>query len=142
MAARPTKKVQNALVVTKAVKAASTVTIGMPVSIDTATDTVLDATSGQNAFGIAAGPGNFGDTLSAGAMVQVYMLTGGAIVPVKVGTTNATQGGYAEVGTTGAVDRTLGGGTTVRYILGKFAETGVSGDFVGLIVGQFAGVSS
>ena len=136
MAVRPDVKVQNALVVTYTVKAASSVTQYMPVTLDAATDTVLDSTSGQNPIGIAMEAG------AAGAQVQVFMLTGGGIVPVKVGAAGATAGGYAEVGTTGLVDRTLGGGTTVRYIAGKFKQTGVSGDIVGLIVGQFAGVSS
>jgi len=39
-------------------------------------------------------------------------------------------------------NQTLGGGSTVVYIVGKFTETGVDGDFVGVMVGNFAGVKA
>lgn len=135
MAARPTKKIQNALIETWTVTAAATATQYMPATL-TAEKTARDSTSGENCSAI------FLETKAAGEKVQVAILAGGAVIPVKVGVAGATQGGYAEVGTTGLVDRTLGGGTTVRYIAGKFLETGVSGDIVGMIAGQFAGVSS
>lgn len=135
MATRPTFKMKGAVIETWTVTAAAAATKHMPLTL-TAERTGRDSTSGENCSAIAL------ETKAAGELVQVALLTGGAIVPVKVGTAAATMGAYAEVGTTGLTDRTLGGGTTVRYIAGKFLETGVSADIVGLVVGQFAGVSS
>jgi hypothetical protein len=95
------------------------------------------ATAGTNAFGIAL------ESLTGDGVkkVQVALLNGAGEVKVKCSGT-ATQGSYAICGTDGFENQTLGGGTTVRYVAGKFAQTGVDGDFVGLTVGQFAGVSS
>lgn len=135
MAARPTKKIQNALIETWTVTAAAAATEGMPLTL-TAERTGRDSTAAENCSAIAL------ETKAAGEKVQVALLSGGAIVPVRVGTGGATAGAYATVGTTGLTDQTLGGGTTVAYIAGKFIETGVSADKVGLIVGQFAGVKA
>jgi len=135
MSARPDQIMKNAVIVTWTVTAAGAATLYMPLTL-TADSTGRDSTAGENASAIAL------ETKTAGEKVQVALLTGGAVVPVKVGSAGATQGLYAEIGTTGAIDRTLGGGTTVRYILGKFTETGATGDVVGLAVGQFAGVSA
>ncbi len=132
---RPTNFPQGANIVQMTVKASSAVTKYMPVTFDTET-TCLDATAGQNADGIAM------ETAVAGAKVQICLLNGGFVIPVKVGTAGATVGEYATVGTTGCVDQTLGGGSTVVYIQGKFHNTGVSGDIVGLEIGQFAGVKA
>jgi hypothetical protein len=53
-----------------------------------------------------------------------------------------TAGSYVECGTDGVQDRTLGGGTVVRYIVGKALQTGVDGDFLGVEALNFAGVSA
>lgn len=134
--ARPLAMLQNAIIRKMTVKAASSTTIYMPQTLDAATMTISDSAAGDNPFCIAL------ETGVAGAPVQVALLSAGAVVPVQVGTAGATAGKYGEVGTTGLTDRTLGGGTAVRYLAGKFLQTGVSADVIGLLVGNFASVSS
>jgi hypothetical protein len=138
MAVTAEQKLQNAIVVTKTVKAASTATIGKVGKYDSTDElTVLDASAGDNGSVV------FLETAAAGAKVQCVQLAGSScVVPVKVGTGGATAGAYAIVVSDGLTDKTLGGGTTVRYIVGKFTQTGVVGDMVGLAPGPFAGVSS
>ncbi len=133
MSARPFQQLSNAIIQHFTVKAASAVTEGMPVTLDSE-GVVLDSTAGQNAVGVAL------HSAAAGEDVQVAMAN--AIVSVKVGTAGATVGGYAVVGTTGAIDKTFGGGTTVGYCLGKFLQTGVSGDKVALLIGMAPSVTA
>lgn len=139
MSARAIQKgLEKALIITVVVKNGTTVAEGLPL-VWSAGQADL-ATAGQNAFGIAMS-GVVGDGVKT---VQVLMLSNqGVIARVLVGTGGvATQGEYAECGTAGFTNRTLGGGTTVRYICGKFHETGVPADYVGLELGSFAGVSA
>lgn len=131
---RATRILQNAIVRPYVVKASSAVTQYMPVTLSSGE--VLDSTTGQDPIGIALMAGAAGET------VDVALLTGGAVLPVMVGTAGATAGGYCVVGTTGAIDKTFGGGSTVGYCLGKFLETGTDGQIVGLIAGQYAGVTA
>jgi hypothetical protein len=135
MASRADKHLVHGLIQTWVVTAASVVTEFMPVTL-TAEKTARDSTAGENCSAIAM------ESATAGQKFQAILLTGGMLIPVKVGTAGAAAGAYAEVGTTGLITRTLGGGTTVRYIAGKFNQAGVSGDIVGLVSGQFAGGSS
>lgn len=139
MAARATEKgFPNALIVYPVVKSGTTTARGVGVKWDTGQ--ADNAGAGDNAFGIAL-EAVVGDGLLT---CKVALLTSGScIIPVKVGTSGtATQGSYAEAGTAGFTNRTLGGGTTVRYIAGKWHESGVDGDLCGLEIGAFAGVSS
>lgn len=124
----------NATIRTYTVKAASTATRGLCGVFDSE-GIVLDATAGQNASVL------FLETKAAGERVQCALLNGGGIGIMKSSGT-VTAGNFVEVGTDGVQDRTLGGGTTVRYIVGKAEETGVDNDYVGVILGNFAGVSS
>lgn len=124
----------NVTIVYRAVKAASTATQGLAGVFDG--DTVLDASAGANPDCI------FLETKAAGELVACALLAGGGIIPVKVGTGGATVGEYATVASDGLTNQTVGGGTTVVYLAGKFARTGVVGDVVGLIPGQFAGVKA
>jgi len=123
----------KALIVTKTVASGQTATLGYGLVRHTDDDSVDDAGANGNAYCVAL------ETRTAGQKVQVALLTGGAVVPVKVGTGGATQGQYAIHAADGWTDQTIGGGTTVKYIGGKFMEGGVVGDIVGLMVGQFAG---
>lgn len=68
--------------------------------------------------------------------LQVYLLDGG-VIKVKCSGT-ATAGEFAICGVDGFENQTLGGGTTVKYIAGTFMQSGVDGDFVGLMAGRFA----
>jgi hypothetical protein len=58
---------------------------------------------------------------------------------------DATAGENASVlflGSDGVENVTLGGGSTVAYVVGKALQTGVDGDYVGVMTGCFAGVSA
>lgn len=125
------QKLNNAVIVTRTVKAASTATRGL-FGVYDSEGVVLDATAGQNASVF------FIETKAAGEKVQCIELTGGCVVVAKASGT-ATAGAYATVGTDGVENQTLGGGSTVVYIVGKFTQTGVDNDYVGVAVGQFAG---
>lgn len=128
------QKLNNAVIVTRTVKAASTATRGL-FGVYDSEGVVLDATAGQK------GSVFFLETKAAGEKVQCVELTGGCVVIAKASGT-ATAGEYAIIGTDGVENKTLGGGTTVAYIVGKFTQTGVDNDYVGVAIGQFAGVSA
>lgn len=125
---------ENVTIKTYTVKAASTATRGLCGVFDSE-GVVLDATAGQNASVL------FLETKAAGELVHCALLNGGGIGIMKASGT-ATAGSYATVGTDGVENQTLGGGTTVCYIVGKFTETGVDGDMVGVALGQFASVKA
>lgn len=139
MAVTAEQKLVNAIIVTKTVKAASSATIGLCGIYDgTDETTVLNCTTGQRPDVV------FMETAVAGAKVQCLQLggSGAAVVPVKVGTGGASAGLFAVVVSDGLTNQTLGGGTTVRHIAGKFTQTGVVGDVVGLAVGPFSAGSA
>lgn len=69
--------------------------------------------------------------------VEVALHTGGGSVRVKASGT-ATRGEFAIAGTDGFENQTVGGGTTVKYLIGQFLESGVDNDFVELQLGGFA----
>jgi len=134
MVARATVSLENVRITTETVAASQTATKGM--GLVWSSGNVDDAGANGNCMGVAL------ETKAAGEKVQVAHLNGGGVVPVLVGTGGATQGAYATMASDGWTNQTLGGGTTVSYIGGKFVETGVVGDIVGLEVGQFAGVKA
>lgn len=76
-----------------------------------------------------------------GESVSVATFAGAGIVQVVVGTGGATRGSYAIAAANGLTNQVLGGGTVVRHIAGTFTQTGVAGDYVGLQIGAFGGVS-
>lgn len=136
MAVRPESVLTNAIIKTYTVVGGGSTTEYLPVKFSGADTTVTVCGAGDNGFAIAL------ETKTAGEKVRVAVVTGGSIIPVKVGTGGATRDAYAKAAADGLTDQTLGGGTTVRYIFGKFLQSGVAGDRVGLLAGPFAGVSS
>jgi len=127
MATRAHNQQDNALIRTYTVATAAAVK-GTPCKFGASDDTMTSAAAGEQAHGIYLDDG------AIGAVVRVAMLAGASIIPVKVGTAGtATRGGYAEVGTAGFTNRTIGGGSVARHISGIFTQSGVAGDFVGLI---------
>lgn len=137
MATRPDSKLQHVTIVSRVVKNGVTVTQGVGVKKG-ATESECDlAASGDNADGIAMET-VVGDGVKR---VDIALLNGGGVVPVKLSGT-ATAGLYASCGTGGFQNVTLGGGTVVKYVAGKFTQDGVAGDLVGLAVGQFASVGT
>lgn len=132
MSARPHDTTNRSMIRPLVIQAAAAaVTAGMPVKLGTAETDCLLAGANEKAIGIAIESGVAGDT------IQVSLF-GYAIVPVKVGTGGATHGEFAICAADGATNQTLGGGTTVKYVIGRFLQTGVVGDKVGLLLGNFA----
>lgn len=132
------KGLANAIIVTVVVKSGTTTVEGTGVKWDTGT--ADNAAAGDNAFGIAL-EAIVGDGTKT---CQVLLLSSRSVIArVKVGAGGAaTQGSYAICGTTGFTNQTLGGGTVVKYVAGKWHETAVAGDFAGLEINQFAGVAA
>lgn len=50
----------------------------------------------------------------------------------------ATAGEFAIAGVGGFENQTLGGGNTVKYIAGRFLESGIAGDYVEMLLNGFA----
>lgn len=131
---RPDIRMKNATIVTKIVKNTVTVTEGVGVKLASTNDNEVDISgANDNSYGVALST-VVGDGVK---LVQVALLTGGAVIPVKLSST-ATKGSFAIAGSGGFENQTIGGGTTVKYIAGKFENSGVVGDIVGLATGQFA----
>jgi len=119
---------------TLTVVAAGSTIEGRPISFNTSDEECTLTAAAASCDGIAL------ETAAAGARVQV--LLGDGIVKVKVGTGGATRGLYAVVVDDGLTNSgTLGGGTVLKNIVGKFLQTGVAGDVVGLRFHPFAAVS-
>jgi len=139
MATKPIEKIEKSLVSFGTVKASNTILKGEAVKWSSGELVPVTAVT-DNAVGIAidAGNGDVTDShVSGGVYNKIRYLPLGcnAIVLCLVGSAGATQGAPAKWGTTaGAIDATVGGGTTKLRILGSFVETGVSGDYVGLNV--------
>mgnify|MGYP001580825832 CR=1 FL=1 len=73
----------------------------------------------------------------------IVLLFGTGIVPVTVGTGGATRGANAITVADGFTNAaTHGGGTTAQITYGKFLQTGVAGDIVGLLMQYSTGVSA
>lgn len=68
--------------------------------------------------------------------VEVALADGGTVACKASGT--VTRGEYLIAGTDGFENQTLGGGTTVKYLIGQALESGVDGDFVEVRLGAFA----
>lgn len=94
-----------------------------------ADDEVTVCAAGEQGFCV------FLEDAAIGAYTTVVMLAGACIVPVKVAAAGAaTRGSYAIASTGGAFNnQTIGGGSVARHIAGVFLESGVAGDFVGMM---------
>lgn len=77
---------------------------------------------------------------SGTSRVEVQLAEGGTARVKCSGT--VTRGEYLVAGTDGFENQTLGGGTTVKYIIGQALESGVDGDFIECKLGSFAGVAA
>ena len=110
------------------VPAAKAVTVGFRVKFSGADDMIENCIANEDGIGVALASGVPGDTISVA-------MEGHSIVPVKVGTGGATRGLYADFAVDGFKDRAIADGATTRYIGGKFLQSGVAGDIVGLLQG-------
>lgn len=138
MTARPSCRVGYANITAKAVVAAP-VLAKRVVALNTSDSQVTYAAAGAAGYGVSMSDG------IVGAVIDVAVLGCGATARVKVGTGGATRGSWAVVvGAEGRVTNAvaLGGGNVAKNIVGKFEESGVDGDEVGLILQDFTGVSA
>jgi hypothetical protein len=134
MATRPDSFPAHVTYVSKIVKSGSTVTEGVGVKVSSGGELEVDLCGANDkAFGIAMAT-VLGDGTKT---VEVALLNGGGVIPVKCSGT-ATAGEYAICGSGGFENQTVGGGTTVKYLAGKFTQSGSASDYVGLALGQFA----
>lgn len=115
------------------VKANAVIVKGVGVFLSAANEVDV-ATANSKCIGVAMDSvtGNADGT----SRVEVALADGGTCVVKCSGT--ATRGEYAIAGTDGFENQTIGGGTTVKYIIGQFLESGVDNDFVELRLGAFA----
>jgi hypothetical protein len=129
--ARATETLSEATIRTFTVKSGSAVVAGVGVFF-TATEKEVDvATANSKVCGVAL------QSVTGDGILTVQVAMSGGIVKAKASGT-ATRGEYAIAGTDGFENQTIGGGTTVKYLMGQFVDSGVDNDFVGLRLGAFA----
>lgn len=119
----PTQLVQHFLIPSTKV-----VTKGMSVKFSGADNQIENCEAGDDGIGVALASGVAGDTVPV-------RLDGAAVIPVLVGTGTATRGLYAVTVADGHINQAIADGTTVRNLRGKFMQSGVAGDLVGLLIG-------
>jgi hypothetical protein len=128
MATKAKVKLNGACVDTFTVAAGQTVTDGFRVKFAAVDGECQNCGAGEDGFGYALA------SATAGQKVSI-VLEGTAVVKVKVGTGGATRGAYAIPVANGLADQAIADGTTPRRLAGKFMQSGVAGDFVGMLIG-------
>lgn len=125
---RTLKKLDHATIETFTVTATKAATKGFAVIISGNMTVEDDAATGDTAIGVAL------DTATAGNRVQVLLF--GPVVPMKVGTGDTTRGKKQKTVATGITDAptTTNSGATTTPIIGIALESGVAGDFVGVML--------
>lgn len=135
--ARPQRQTQNAIVKSYVVATSQTVTVGKTVKLASDT-TIQDAGAASDLeIGICleSTDANASGVVAAGYTVNVVLL-GHAIVPMLVGTGDSTRSKKQKVASDGITDSaTGGGGTTAAECVGIALESGVAGDFIGVLIG-------
>lgn len=137
MAVRPDSDLRYVPIVTLTVETGQTVTVGCAVKDGNADKECQPiAAVGDFAIGIVIALGPLAG--AAGDKVQVALLTGSGIVPVKAGGT-CTRGQSAKYSATGGSLQNVtqnAAGSTAVVALGWFTQSGVSGDLVGMAIGR------
>lgn len=128
MATRATKHIANLWTRKLKVASGQTATKGLPILFSGADDEIGTAGADSDlAVGVAQESG------AAGAYVECVMFSPGSIV-VLVGTGGATRGTKAVLVADGFTNATAdNGGATTKPVYGIFTESGVAGDYVGLM---------
>lgn len=135
MAARPDTDLKNALIVTRTVETATTAVLNRVVKDGNADHECQPTTDGVGAIGVVLALGPLAG--AAGDKVQVALLAGACVIPVKVGTGGATRGLYAKVVADGVCDAVETITTPAAMnVVGWFTQTGVAGDIVGMVPGR------
>lgn len=129
--ARPQAQTGNAFIKTFYHADMPTFTAGDRVKFGSA-DQLLAAVTGADAL-------SFGYVFQQNGKTVDVIMDGDAIIIVKVvASGTATRGAYAVMSATANQYQdaaTIGGGTTVQHIAGRFMNAGTDGDYVGLLVG-------
>lgn len=134
MATRPLSDLKNALIVTRTVVTA-TVSVGMPVKPSTSDTQVAPSADGVDMCGVVVALGPLAGAV--GDRIQVALLAGACIIPVKVGTGGATRGKLAKVVSDGFTDAAQSVTTPVAAdVAGQFLQSGSAGDMVGMLPGR------
>jgi len=134
MAARPTQNLQLAITVTRTVETGQTVALNRVVKDGNADGECQHAGAGDAGFGVVTALGQLQG--AAGDTVQVTLLAGACIIPVKVGTGGATRGKFLKCASDGVIDSTPNGAPTTGVmtpIVGIAYESGSAGDVIGMI---------
>lgn len=134
MAVRSDRDLKNALIVTRTVETGQTVALGRVVKEGNADKEVQHAGTGDLDFlGVVVALGPLAG--AAGDKVQVAMLAGACIIPVKVGTGGVTRGTFVKNVADGVASFTVNAAAagTLRPVPGYVTQTGVAGDVVGLV---------
>lgn len=132
MATRALFDLKNTTIITRNVASGQTATEGY-LAIHSGADDEVDDGGASSDLGI----GVFLDTVSSSATdraARIALLDGG-IIPVKVGTGGATRGKKAKMVSDGFTDATAhdSDGTGNESTYGYFMQSGVAGDFVGMV---------
>jgi len=132
MAGRSDMDLERLLIKTRTVETGQTVAVGRVVKDGNADGEVQHTADGVGAIGVVIALG----TLSGVATdkVQIAYLAGAGVISVKVGTGGATRGLPAKCVSDGVTDAALTVTTPVAAdVVGYFTQTGVAGDFVGMV---------
>lgn len=132
MATRPDSDLRYALIVTRTVETGQSVAVGRVVKDGNADKEVQHAGAGEAGIGVVVALGPLAG--AAGDKVQVALLAGGCIIPVKVGTGGATRGALLQAVADGVTDVTPNGaGSTLVTAMGYATQNGVAGDLIGMV---------
>jgi hypothetical protein len=134
MAVRSDRDLKNITIVYRTVETGQTVAIGRVVKEGNADKECQHAGAADlDYFGVVVELGPLAG--AAGDKVGIALLAGSGIIPVKVGTGGATRGTFAKIVADGVASFTVNTAAagTLRPVVGKFTQTGVAGDVVGLI---------
>lgn len=130
MAVRPHERLDGALIMQFDHASQPAFSRGAEVKFNSA-DNLLQAAAANDPLAIGVIYQN-----NASGRTAHVVLYGHAIMPVTVGTGGATRGVDATTVADGFTDAaTNGTGTVSQIIKGKFMQTGVAGDVVGLLIG-------
>jgi hypothetical protein len=122
----------GATIISRRVETGQTVRGGFAVKFGSSEDDIREAgANSELAIGVAHKPGK---TYAAGEMVEI--ICANAVVPVVVGTGGCTAGKDARMISDGFTDVPAfdAAGATVVPVIGKFLQTGVAGDHVGMVI--------
>lgn len=134
MATRSDRDLKNALIVTRVVETGQTVALNRTVKDGNADKEIQHASAGEFAIGVVVALGPLAG--AAGDKVQVALLCGACIIPVKIGTGGGTRGLLVQTVSDGVTDVTPNGAPTTGVLVGAhgfLTQTGVAGDIVGMV---------